>query len=553
MSSNLNPQPSVVLHAAVSPTEPALSSQTADQSEQSSLHQNLKNISLPKESLEAESRRREFFLRGFSLYLVAGNVTGIILTGLLVWLTGNASIWILSGVSFFGTGCCSLAYFCSRIGRVTLGSWMSIIYSFSCVSLVLFLMGLNTNLGIGYAVIIMLSLTLLPTWATIGWTLLCVFMLLTIHLATIQGWQSVIQLEATALIIYQLVISLILVLIISGMALYMMVQFKRASRIAFEQTARLAEALESIESKRQVGEQISQRVLSVTTELNVTTSQQASGSAQQVQSIKEIVTTLRELAQAAQQIAANSLGVNTASDEMLNSVKQVLLTAQTASQAGQASLQIIRQSVESSSAVKQLYQQLLDELSDVSQQSAQMQLVLKTIRELSNETHLLALNAAIESAGAGEYGERFAVVAGEVKGLSVRSMSASHAVNSILGQAAEKINRVVEMVQTGQTVVQQSQQVIQASGQAINELRTAIQQATDEVNLIQQTVTGVRVQTEEISQATLHQQLASQQTVEALNGVSLIATQNSSGSTQVSLTVRDLEELSQELSRALAA
>lgn len=63
---------------------------------------------------------------------------------------------------------------------------------------------------------------------------------------------------------------------------------------------------------------------------------------------------------------------------------------------------------------------------------------LKTIEEIAFQTNLLALNAAVEAARAGAHGKGFAVVAGEVKALAARSAEAS--VKSSSNLAASEVN-----------------------------------------------------------------------------------------------------------------
>jgi methyl-accepting chemotaxis protein len=78
---------------------------------------------------------------------------------------------------------------------------------------------------------------------------------------------------------------------------------------------------------------------------------------------------------------------------------------------------------------------------------------IAVIRELADQTNLLAVNAAIEAARAGDRGQGFAVVAGEVRKLAEQSARASDEAGDIVLNFEEQMRRIASQMDRGQLMV----------------------------------------------------------------------------------------------------
>ena len=85
-------------------------------------------------------------------------------------------------------------------------------------------------------------------------------------------------------------------------------------------------------------------------------------------------------------------------------------------------------------------------MEELNQQNKQIQTILTSIEDISEQTNLISLNASIEAARAGEHGKSFAVVAGEIRKLAVNSRQATNQIQQILNNISIKSNEVTDGV-----------------------------------------------------------------------------------------------------------
>jgi methyl-accepting chemotaxis protein len=223
-----------------------------------------------------------------------------------------------------------------------------------------------------------------------------------------------------------------------------------------------------------------------------TSSELASASSQQAAAVVEITATTEELARTAGQIASNA-------------ASQADLAAH-AEKTGDDGVASVEAAVAGVEAVRRHVEGIAGRADILGSRSREIYRILDLITEIAQETHILALNAAIEASDAGEYGERFSVVAEEVRRLAERSRESVDSVRSHLDEFAGSIRGVVVATEEGTKAAQQVLHQSRASEDAITTLRTALAETAQAAR--------------EISLATQEQRTASDQVVMTLREVS---------------------------------
>ena len=111
--------------------------------------------------------------------------------------------------------------------------------------------------------------------------------------------------------------------------------------------------------------------------------------------------------------------------------------------------------------------------------SHEVKSVLDVINGISEQTNLLALNAAIEAARAGEAGRGFAVVADEVRGLSVRTQEATIEIQSMIENLEKTSEELVQKVESGAREVQHISDNVNGSKSKLTQMTELIKTLAD--------------------------------------------------------------------------
>lgn len=255
------------------------------------------------------------------------------------------------------------------------------------------------------------------------------------------------------------------------------------------------------------------------TELSATSRQQASGAAEQASAISEVTSTIEEMGYTARQIAQSAENVAQVAEQTLEAVGR-----------GQGA---VDESVSAMEGIKTRVQELADKVLALGEHSQRIGEIIEIINNIADETHLLALNAAIESAGAGEHGRRFAVVAAEVKGLANRAMDSAKEVRGIIAEIQRATNASVMAAEQGLKEAERGVAQVYQAGRVMEEIVLLAQRTSEAA--------------QEISLATTQQRTASEQIVETMREIAEVANQTAESSRQLADAATMLSGIAEQL------
>ncbi|OKP88472.1 hypothetical protein A3848_17955 [Paenibacillus sp. P32E] len=273
---------------------------------------------------------------------------------------------------------------------------------------------------------------------------------------------------------------------------------------------------------------------------------------------QEILHTIQEISVGAGQQAEQSehstllleeleLGVH----EITDYTDGMLLTSEAANQntrKGSETVTALRQtSYHSRASITKVYE-ALDKLV---QQSGDISRITRSITEISKQTNILSLNAAIEAARAGASGKGFAVIADEVRHLSVQTNESSIHISRMIGDLQDSMADVQEyMLETQKSLEQQDHQVEQtlASFEAIDESITGI---SHQIGQIHQKVEQTRKINTRLADSVHSVAAVAEQTAAGVQEVNASSTQQDQAIRDIARQAVEINEISQHLFREI--
>jgi methyl-accepting chemotaxis protein len=323
-----------------------------------------------------------------------------------------------------------------------------------------------------------------------------------------------------------------------------------ALRLVEEEKERTRQLLDIVSSTTAVGYGLSRELSQMSTELTVAAEQQASSTQEQMAALTQVTSSLEELGETAQQIAINATAVAEASRQSVEIAGTVEGTGDLVVTTSVEGTHAVEQTNTSVRQVRNRIEILGQRLLNLTEQTKRVGNIIELIDEIANETHLLALNASIEAAGSvdgntatngagSRQGERFGVIAQEIKNLSDRSREATEEIRQAIAEMQGAVAAAVLVAEEGKKDTAGALMQSEVAGKVIARLHEVILGSTDSAITIRQAFQEFQERCTEIKLATNQQQSANQQILYTMRSLGDVWRQ----------TAADISQLSQNSGR----
>jgi len=207
----------------------------------------------------------------------------------------------------------------------------------------------------------------------------------------------------------------------------------------------------------------------------------------------EILTAVDHQATASNTQAMSVAGVTEELEDMSGAAKKIAITAvsveriamATASSAKDGS-EAVNEAIGYMDRIRQEVNTIAEKVTDAGRKAEQILDSISSIQEIADETHLLALNASIESAAAGEFGKRFAVVAGEVRRLSERARQFTEEIQTVVDDVHVSTQESIDVTRSGLEEVEKGVQIAERASEALVKMQTMSEKTSQAVRTIAQ-------------------------------------------------------------------
>jgi methyl-accepting chemotaxis protein len=233
-----------------------------------------------------------------------------------------------------------------------------------------------------------------------------------------------------------------------------------------------------------------------------------------------------------------------------NNATQVSLEASTQAQQGN---EVIRNAVEQMGSIQKTVGQASGAMMQLSGQIGEINSILLLIGDISAQTNLLALNASVEAARAGQSGLGFAVVANEIKKLSIQSASSAKSITHIVKLIQSDTHNVLNEMQTGMQAIEIGMDLVGLAGHTFERIVLSNDNVSFEIQEIASSTEQMSASSEQLAASLSELAGIAEQSLQTSQAVASTTVEQLGSMEGISTSAVSLNNMSNELKDALIA
>jgi methyl-accepting chemotaxis protein len=299
--------------------------------------------------------------------------------------------------------------------------------------------------------------------------------------------------------------------------------------------------------------QIGDALVTLSQELTVVSKRQAERASDQTVSLSAILKAVQELNDNASKIADNTVEVVKASNLTNEHISTINHITQNVNQVSERVSEVATETSNLLNETIDSVDQLKNRLEEFSNNLSQITQVNRILDNVAARINIIALNASIEAAGAGEYGDRFAIVARRVKELVGDTRNSTVQIEELLKEIQLSYVSASQQLEVSLGKLQMMASGSDRLGQAVSGLNMVVDEALRASVTISQAGIIVGEKTKKIEEATSQQKEANDRILTSLNQMSTVNQEGAYSIQQLANSTEKLDELALTLTESLTA